>query len=140
MTELACGYKIKSNDDGTESRTVQVAYSIVANAAVPYHAKEYYYEVELLEDPSGTRYVSIFLAIDQILWFRRACLPKSFEVYLLTSNCAIEPLPLDLVVCLITSTTCYQVGPSFAEASHSKVGDIMRTMDIAIRTLTTVKR
>jgi len=39
---------------------VNRAFSVAANAAVPYDANSYYYEIEVLEDPGETRYVPAF--------------------------------------------------------------------------------
>jgi hypothetical protein len=39
--------------EGTESRTVKRAFSIMSDSPVPYEVTEYYFEVKVLADPSN---------------------------------------------------------------------------------------
>ena len=60
---LDCGHEKKTDENGVVTYSVSKAFSIVANAAVPYHTNDYYYETEVLADPTGTRHVLIVASL-----------------------------------------------------------------------------
>jgi hypothetical protein len=49
-----CGSRTERTPEGWEVDFVNKAYSAMSNAPVPYEACEYYFEVEVLEDPGAT--------------------------------------------------------------------------------------
>lgn len=56
---LDCENSSYQNLDGEEVATSLRAFSVMANAPIPYEAEEFYFEIEVLEDPGKTGYVCI---------------------------------------------------------------------------------
>jgi hypothetical protein len=54
VENVDCGNKYEKMPDGREMYYVFQSFSAIADAPIPYEADDYYFEIEVSEDPNNT--------------------------------------------------------------------------------------